>query len=224
MLLSLANNVGLLSYSPSTCYHVVREYHLTWLLAISILRIQWTNAYYVPKFSIDSKAKLWQDERKGYPGLRGKKLTDSLYLFRQAAHSGKALEAKVTKVLLRVPDRQPWPWNDQGDNKFRNALLNTKKKAIKLLWLKWGKEKERVSNEGKYRMDLIEVQLSEFDSVAICKWILRVFWTPQIWPSIMGIAVTTEGKKQIKMRKKKEGKPEAYMNFSSQKLFLIHAI
>jgi hypothetical protein len=40
----------------------------------------------------------------------------------------------------------------------------------------------------------------------------------------MGIAVTTEGKKQIKMRKKKEGKPEAYMNFSSQKLFLIHAI
>lgn len=66
-------------------------------------------------------------------------------------------------------------------------------------WVRWE----------EHRIALIEVQLSELDFVAICKWILRVFWTPKIWPSIMGIVITMEGKKADKNEEKKKGKLEA---------------
>lgn len=112
--------------------------------------------------------------RKGNTSsLRGKELADSSAVSAQAGCScwqslgshGQTHQARSpNRALLQAPDRQPWPWNDQGKNKFRTALWNEREEAIKLLWLKWGKERVACDQWG-------EIQNSFHLSTVIWIWL-----------------------------------------------------
>lgn len=147
-------------------------------------------------------------------------------LHRQTVHlvkswkPGANIAPKVTRARLRAPDRQPWPCNDQGENKWKHALWNQKEEAIKLLRLKWGRG-EVVCVQWR------EVQKAFHLSAVIWIWlsylqvnILRVFWAPKIWPSVMGTAVTTEGREADKNEEEKERETrglDGFFFFPSQK-------
>lgn len=113
--------------------------------------------------------------------------------------------SKVTRALLQTPDRQPWPWNNQGENKLKSALWNKKEEAIKLPWLKWGKEKKVVCVQRR------EVQNGSHLSAVI--WIWLCSYLQVNTQGILGSKDMTihhgnscnygGKKKEIKMRKKK---------------------